>query len=78
MREFQSEDRFQIAGRGTVFTLTVTEDVPTIEIMGKEIKIDGIKYDCTGIERFGNMLGLPYVRKGERVGLLVHLKKEAK
>lgn len=69
--KFKSEDRFHISGRGTVFTTTVPENIPTDEVMGQLISVDGVLYMCRGIERFALYLGNPILEKGHPIGLLV-------
>jgi hypothetical protein len=74
--EFKSEDRFQIVGRGTVFTATPTEKMPFNEVYGQQISVDGVLYMCRGIERFAICRnGDDSLRVGERIGLLVSIVK---
>jgi len=74
--KFKSEDRFQIAGRGTVFTATPDQEMPIQEVMGQLINVDGVLYMCRGIERFAKWRkpNAP-LEKGERIGLLVSIPK---
>jgi len=71
MRTFRSEAKYEIKGRGTVFTLVCPEEIPKDEVLKKEIKVDGQVYVCEAIERFVARLDHPTLARGERVGLLV-------
>lgn len=60
-------DRFEITGRGTVFTMHRDDnDIEGIEI-GSELSLeDGTKWVVSEIERFRNMGGI-----GKNIGVLV-------
>jgi hypothetical protein len=71
MIEFTSIDRFEISGRGTVFTTKTPCDFQRgfPEIMGKKIKVDGRPYICRGVETYA--IWVQYWKAGEPVGILV-------
>ncbi len=71
MKEFVSNDEFEIKGRGKVFTMKSPEEIHYSDLMGKEIKINGIVYKCKGIERYPIHTHKECVYKGESIGLLV-------
>jgi hypothetical protein len=71
MREFAAEEWFTITGLGKVCTFKCTENIPRDEVYNQKIKVDGIIYVCTGIERFARYLSDPILHKGESIGLLV-------
>jgi len=66
MKEYKSEDTFDIIGRGKVFTMrdVYTEYTPKI---GEEVIIDGTKYVVKGIEKFYKMI--PGAK--QNIGILV-------
>lgn len=74
MRKFSSLDKFEIAGRGTVYTLFLSEAIPRKEVLYQDIEVDGTVYECVGIERFLNRLSDEELHKGESIGLLVRNK----
>ena len=69
MYSFKSTDKFQIAGRGTVYTTTTPVDFkanqwPSID---KDVLIDGEILHCIGIECHA----MEHISKGSPIGLLV-------
>ena len=51
MIEFKSTGAYTIIGRGVVFTVKPSEDIPFNEVFKKHINIDGHRYYCSAIER---------------------------
>jgi hypothetical protein len=75
--EFKSIGKFNIAGRGTVFTTRLEQEIPFKEVYGQLIEVDGKLYLCRGIERFAKFRGPDApLEPGEAVGLLVGPAKE--
>lgn len=59
MIELESQDRFKITGRGTVFVVENPGDLPEPNVLtGGNVKIDGAIYRVRGIETFA--VGRPY------------------
>jgi hypothetical protein len=54
-----------------VFSVICTQDIPLDDLMGKQVKIDGIIYTCRGVERLAINLTKPIVAKGENVGIWI-------
>lgn len=66
---FNSETRYEIKGRGTVFVVANDRECYDFaHLLNQEVMIDGTVYLCRGVERFAH---LPPWRKGEKIGLLV-------
>jgi hypothetical protein len=71
--KFEPTDRFEISGRGTVYTGACPIDIPDPAAwQGEPIEIDGVEYEIRDIERPSSLRG---VRKGEPVRILVSGRK---
>ena len=55
MYELKSQDKFNIKGRGDVYTMTLPESLTAQDIineMGKPVEIDGKMFTIAGVESF--------------------------
>lgn len=61
MKEFTSEDKYHITGRGDVYGVRANPgyyDKTPRELVGETVLIDGVEYVIKGIDAFA--IGLPY------------------
>jgi hypothetical protein len=66
---FVSTDKYEIPGRGWVYTVPLPETVLDFEgIKGRDVIINGTFHTCIGVE--AHMHSAPWI-KGEKVGLLI-------
>jgi len=69
MIQFKSEDKFFINGRGMGYVVALDQDTNDFKhLLGQHVLIDGVKYQCVGVERNAKM---PPFKAGEKISLLV-------
>lgn len=69
MYKFESTGKFNIKGRGLVFTVRAPHEYPRDKcpFMNENVEIDGVEYRVVGVESFA----VCPTRKGADIGLLV-------
>lgn len=71
MEQFTSEDKFEIAGRGTAYAVRLPETMDNEKIgeryIGKQVMIDGKVFTVKGVEAWA----IPTLRAGAPISFLV-------